>query len=180
MRKVFLAMLIFILILGSGNIFAQLKIQQGDELYVKPDFENLRLSPNGSVVCRLPQGTRVIALAEQGNWVAVQIVGYIWKPSLSPDRFSIKGYTIRALHILVKTEEEAKEIKGLLDGGADFKQLAKERSIGPNAKKGGDLGVVTKGDLMAELDNTLSKLKVGEISGIVKTKMGYHIFKRYE
>ncbi len=179
MRKILWG-LFFLCILLSGSVFAQLKIQQGDELYVKPKFENLRLSPKGSIICKLPQGTKVIALGEQGNWVAVQIVGYIWKPSLSPDRFSIKGYTIRALHILVKTEEEAKEIKSLLDGGADFSQLAKERSIGPNAKKGGDLGIITKGDLLPELDSTLSKLKVGEISDIVKTKMGYHIFKRYE
>ncbi|NOZ61479.1 MAG: hypothetical protein GXO74_07335 [Calditrichaeota bacterium] len=180
MRKVFWGMLISLLVLSSANIFAQLKIQQGDELYVKPNFENLRLSPNGSVICRLSQGTKVIALGEQGNWVAVQIVGYIWKGSLSQDRFSIKGYTIRALHILVATEQEAKEIKSLLDGGADFRKLAKERSIGPNAKKGGDLGIITKGDFLPELDSTLSGLKVGEISAIVKTKMGYSIFKRYE
>lgn len=174
------SLIIFLLLSFAINVQAQLKIKQGDELYVKPEFENLRLSPNGSVICRLPQGTKVVALGEEGNWVAVQIIGYIWKKSLSENRYSIQGFTLRALHILVSTEDEAKEIKALLDNGADFKKLAKERSIGPNAQKGGDLGIITKGDLLPELDKTVSSLKVGEISDIVKTKMGYHIFKRYE
>ncbi len=92
----------------------------------------------------------------------------------------MKRSYVRALHIFVKTEEEAKEIKALLDKGSDFKTLARERSKGPNAEKGGDLGIVEKGDLMTELDSTLSKLKVGEASDVVKSKMGFHIFKRYE
>ena len=168
------------LLFVTANIYGQLKIKQGDELYIKPNSENLRLSPSGSVVCQLPQGTKVIALAEQGNWVAVQVVGYIWKKSLSESRYNIEGFAIRVLHILVNSEEEAKEIKTLLDKGSDFKQLAKERSKGPNAEKGGDLGIVNKGDLMDELDGTLRKLKVGEISNVVKSKMGFHIIKRYE
>lgn len=159
---------------------AQLKIKEGDELYVKPNSENLRLSPAGSVICQLPQGTRLIAIEEQGNWVAVHLVGYIWKSSLSTNRFDIPGFTIRALHILVKTEEEALAVKKMLDGGSDFSQLAKERSIGPTAQKGGDLGIITKGDLMPELDQAINSLSVGKISDIVKTEAGFNIFKRIE
>ncbi len=174
-----LAVTIFLL-LAIGKIFAQSGLKQGDELYVKEESENLRLSPNGTVICSLPQGTKVVALAEQGNWVAVQIVGYIWKKSLTESRFTIAGYNLKAYHILVSTEAEAKEIKALLDKGADFSQLAKERSKGPTAEKGGDLGIINKGDLMPELDAPLSKLKVGETSDIIPTKIGFHIFKRYE
>lgn len=170
---------VFFLIL-LANAFAQLKITQGSELFIKPESENLRFSPNGSIICQLPQGARVIALGEDGNWVAVQIVGYIWKGSLSDSREKIEGYSIKVLHILVNTEAEAKEIKELLSKGSDFKQLAKARSKGPNAEKGGDLGAVNKGDLMPELDNTLRNLKAGQTSDIVKSKMGYHIFRRYE
>ena len=68
----------------------------------------------------------------------------------------------------------------MLDGGADFSQLAKEKSIGPTAQKGGDLGVITKGDLMPELDKAISSLAVGKISDVVKTETGYNIFKRTE
>ena len=180
MKRLSTLLIIFVLLLTSVTAFSQTKIKQGDELYIKPDFENLRLSPSGTIICKLPQGTKVIAFAEQGNWVAVQLVGYIWKPSLSNSKFTIKGYNLRAYHILVYTEAEAKEIKSLLDKGSDFCQLAKDRSKGPNADKGGDLGIINKGDLMPELDSTLMKLKVGETSDIVKTKMGFHIFKRYE
>ncbi|MBD3288821.1 hypothetical protein GF337_08475 [candidate division KSB1 bacterium] len=85
---------------------------------------------------------------------------------------------MRALHIMVKTEAEANEIKKLLDSGRDFSELAKARSIGPNAQKGGDLGVIHKGDLLPELDAALRKLKIGEVSTVLKSEIGYHIFKR--
>ena len=164
----------------SVTSHAQLKIKQGDELFVKEDSENLRLSPNGSVICVLPQGTKLIAIEEQGNWVAVHLVGYIWKGSLSNSRFDIPGFTMRALHILVSTEAEAKEIKKLLDAGQDFKELAKARSKGPNAPKGGDLGIIEKGDLLPELDKAISSLNVGAVSDVIKSEIGFHIFKRIE
>lgn len=162
------------------NVHAQLKIKQGDELFVKEPTENLRLSPSGSIICQLPQGTRVIAIEEQGNWVAVHLVGYIWKNSLSQSRFDIPGFTMRALHILVATEDEANEIKKLLNQGSDFKELAKQRSKGPSAQRGGDLGVITKGDLLPELDKAISALSVGQTSGVIKSELGFHIFKRTE
>ena len=160
--------------------YAQLKIKQGDELFVKEATENLRFSPAGSIICKLPRGTKVIAIEEQGNWVAVHLIGYIWKKSLTATRFDIPGFTMRALHILVATEAEAQEIKKLLDQGADFKQLAKTRSKGPNAPRGGDLGLITKGDLLPELDKAISSLQVGQISGVIKSSIGFHIFKRTE
>lgn len=177
-----LGVLFFVLtfLFSFDHVEAQLKIKQGDELFVKEPTENLRLSPSGSIICQLPQGTKLIAIEEQGNWVAVHLVGYIWKNSLTASRFDIPGFTMRALHILVATEEEANEIKKLLDQGSDFKQLAKDRSKGPNAPRGGDLGLITKGDLLPELDRAISSLSVGQISEVIKSELGYHIFKRTE
>ena len=180
MRRLSSLFFMFVILFFTLNAQAQLKIQQGDELYVKEQTENLRLSPGGSIVCQLPQGTKLIAIEEQGNWVAVHLVGYIWKGSLTQSRFDIPGFTMRALHIMVSTEQEANEIKKLLDQGADFKELAKQRSKGPTAQNGGDLGVITKGDLLPELDKAISSLSVGQVSGVIKTDTGYHIFKRTE
>jgi peptidyl-prolyl cis-trans isomerase C len=99
---------------------------------------------------------------------------------LTASRFAIPGFNLRALHILVSTEEEAREIRKLIDQGADFKQLAKERSKGPTAEKGGDLGVIAKGDLLPELDKAISSLNVGAVSDVIKTDFGFNIFKRIE
>jgi parvulin-like peptidyl-prolyl isomerase len=170
---------LIIIMLPVNLLMAQKEYKQGDVVFVKPVSENLRLSPNGTVISMLPQGTKLAVLGQQGNWVAVQLVGWIWSPSLAEKKESIAGYTMRALHILVKTETEANEIKTLLTQKPDdFEKLAKERSIGPNAKRGGDLGVINKGDLLQELDKALHKLKPGEISGVLKSELGYHIFKR--
>lgn len=180
MKQFGITLILVALILLPAASHAQLQIKQGDELYVKAGSENLRLSPNGSVICQLPQGAKLIAIEENSGWVAVHLVGYIWKNSLTTSRFDIPGFNMRALHIMVKTEAEAKEIKKLLDAGQDFGKLAKERSMGPNAERGGDLGVINKGDFLPELDAALSSLNVGQTSGVVKSSIGFHIFKRTE
>ncbi len=84
----------------------------------------------------------------------------------------------RAKHILVKTEEEAKAIQAQLKAGADFAQLAKDKSIDPSAKtNSGDLGWFSKGQMVPEFETEAFKLKKGELSGIVKTQFGFHIIK---
>ncbi|MEA3305903.1 MAG: peptidylprolyl isomerase [Candidatus Omnitrophota bacterium] len=69
------------------------------------------------------------------------------------------------------------KIHGLLEDGGDFKELAIEYSHGPNAKDGGNLGLVKKGQMFEEIDEVIFSLKEGEISGIVKSPLGYHLFK---
>jgi parvulin-like peptidyl-prolyl isomerase len=85
---------------------------------------------------------------------------------------------IRASHILVKTEEEAKQIEEKLKKGEDFAQLAKKYSIDTaTAKNGGDLGYFSKGQMVPEFESAAMSLKPGQISEPVKTKFGYHIIK---
>jgi peptidyl-prolyl cis-trans isomerase C len=85
---------------------------------------------------------------------------------------------IRASHILVKTEEEAKKILERLKKGEDFTQLAKKYSIDTvSAKNGGDLGFFSRGQMAPEFEAAASKLKPGEISDPIKTQFGYHIIK---
>lgn len=85
--------------------------------------------------------------------------------------------SIRASHILVETEEEALDIIKQLNEGADFATLAKEKSTGPSASNGGDLNYFRRGEMLSEFADVAFDLEVGEISGAVKTKYGYHVIK---
>ena len=83
----------------------------------------------------------------------------------------------RASHILVKTEEEATAVLTELANGKSFEELAKEKSQDTTASRGGDLSYFTKGQMVQEFEDAVSKLEVGQTSGIVKTQFGYHIIK---
>ncbi|NQT32619.1 MAG: peptidylprolyl isomerase [Candidatus Omnitrophica bacterium] len=84
---------------------------------------------------------------------------------------------LRVSHILVPTYEQAEIITKELDGGVSFEAVARAKSVDPTAQQGGDVGYFPKGQLMTEFDNACSQLEVGQISGPVKTKLGYHIIK---
>jgi parvulin-like peptidyl-prolyl isomerase len=88
-----------------------------------------------------------------------------------------KGKQVKALHIMVETEEEALRIKKQLDAkDADFEELAREYSLGPEGAEGGDLGYVQEGHMPPELEE-IFKLDKGEVSNIIRTPYGSHIFK---
>lgn len=85
---------------------------------------------------------------------------------------------VKARHILVKTEEEAKKIIADLDAGKDFLELAKLSSDGPSAEQGGDLGYFTKGRMVPEFEAAAFELKPGEYTKTpVKTQFGFHVIK---
>ncbi len=85
---------------------------------------------------------------------------------------------IKAKHILVKTEEEALNVKAELDKGADWDELAKKYSTDKsNATRGGDLGYFSRGRMVKEFDDVAFGLEVGKIGGPVKTQFGYHLIK---
>jgi len=85
---------------------------------------------------------------------------------------------VHARHILVETEEEANNLLlQLKEGLTDFAELAKEKSIGPSAPSGGDLGFFAIGQMVKEFEDAAFSLEPGEISGVVQTQFGYHIIK---
>ncbi|GAB4287290.1 MAG: peptidylprolyl isomerase [Roseovarius sp.] len=86
----------------------------------------------------------------------------------------------RASHILVDSEEAARALIAELAGGADFAALARERSIGPSAAVGGDLGWFGEGDMVAPFFDAVAKLKPGEVSAPVQTQFGWHVIKLME
>jgi peptidyl-prolyl cis-trans isomerase C len=85
-------------------------------------------------------------------------------------------YEYRVSHILVNTIEEAEKVVDLLKNNS-FAWVANRHSIDPVARRGGDLGYLTKGNMIPEFENIVFTLKAGEVSGIVKSDFGYHIVK---
>ncbi|MCK9217775.1 MAG: peptidylprolyl isomerase [Firmicutes bacterium] len=87
-------------------------------------------------------------------------------------------YRIKASHILLETEDEAREILIRVNAGEDFNALAKEYSIDPSVKENnGDLGYFRHGEMVEPFEEAAFSLKPGEISNIVKSQYGFHIIK---
>lgn len=85
---------------------------------------------------------------------------------------------VSARHILVPTEDEAKAIITELDGGADFVELAKEKSTGPSGPQGGDLGFFTRGRMVPEFEAAAFELEPGSYTkDPVQTQFGWHVIK---
>lgn len=96
---------------------------------------------------------------------------------------------VQASHILVKVEpsatpeekaaakQKAEKLLEQVKGGADFAELAKEKSEGPSKTKGGDLGYFGKGQMVKEFEDAAFGMQPGDISDIVETQFGYHIIK---
>jgi peptidyl-prolyl cis-trans isomerase C len=86
---------------------------------------------------------------------------------------------VRASHILVKTEQEAKDIIAQLDKGADFAKLAKEKSTDPSKERNsGDLGFFSKEQMVKEFAEAAFAMKKGEtVKTPVKTQFGWHVIR---
>ncbi len=82
---------------------------------------------------------------------------------------------VKASHILVKTEEEAKNLYEEIKGGKDFAQAAKEYSTCPSGRNGGDLGFFPKGVMVKPFEDAAFSLPVGKLSQPVQTQFGWHL-----
>ena len=82
-----------------------------------------------------------------------------------------------AAHILVDTEEKAREIKAQLDGGADFGTLAEQSSTGPSGPNKGDLGWFSADQMVKPFADAVSAMEKGQISEPVQTEFGWHVIK---
>ncbi|MEE4311510.1 MAG: peptidylprolyl isomerase [candidate division KSB1 bacterium] len=105
-----------------------------------------------------------------------------------PDKFK-KDVRIRVRHILkrlaedapekevVETRKSMEEIRSRIASGEDFATLARQQSHCPSAKKGGDLGFFEKGDMDETFEEAAFGLSLGDMSDVVRTKLGFHIIK---
>jgi peptidyl-prolyl cis-trans isomerase C len=84
---------------------------------------------------------------------------------------------VRARHILVESEDEAKQIIAELKKGGDFAEIAKKKSKDPGAQDGGDLGYFTKEQMVPEFSKVAFETEPGKIADPVKSQFGWHVIK---
>ncbi len=84
---------------------------------------------------------------------------------------------VHLYNILLETEEEAQDILEQLKAGEDFSEIAIEKSTGPSAAQGGDLGYLIKGTIVPEIEDVVFALELEVLSEVVKTDFGFHILK---
>lgn len=95
----------------------------------------------------------------------------------NPDKFKT-GESVEASHILVDSEDKAKELLDKINAGeVSFEDAARENSSCPSSQNGGSIGEFTRGQMVPEFDNACFSMEVGEISAPVKTQFGYHLIK---
>lgn len=82
-----------------------------------------------------------------------------------------------AAHILVESEDKAREIKSQLDGGADFGTLAEQNSTGPSGPNKGDLGWFSADQMVKPFADAVSAMEKGQISDPVQSEFGWHVIR---
>lgn len=87
------------------------------------------------------------------------------------------GEAVEASHILVKTEQEANDIKAEIAAGLSFEEAAQKYSSCPSNANGGSLGKFGRGQMVPEFENAAFVLEVGKVSEPVQTQFGYHLIK---
>lgn len=88
-----------------------------------------------------------------------------------------KDVEVHALNILTDSEEQAKEALNKLSEGIDFSIVAQEVSIASSSSKGGDIGFIKKGTFTDDIESVIFNLNPGDVSNIIPTEKGFHIFK---
>ncbi|MBA7480571.1 Foldase protein PrsA [subsurface metagenome] len=148
-----------------------------DELKPKPTAEDL--SKMGMTIEELRQQVESQILMEKIVSKAVIVTEKEIRDHFERYKANFaKPEEIKASHILLRTEVEAKAILSQLKAGADFAELARRESIDPTTKeKGGDLGFFSRGKMTPAFEEAAFALEAGEFSEVVETPYGYHIIK---
>lgn len=92
------------------------------------------------------------------------------------DEFKVEE-RVRVMQIMVNDETTAEQIRKKLVGKADFTKLARQYSQSPDAADGGDMGFFGRGQMPQEFEDAVFRLREGDISDVVKSMYGFHIFK---
>lgn len=87
---------------------------------------------------------------------------------------------VRAAQIVVKGIDEARRVQAQLKSGKKFADLARKYSLSADAKVGGDLGFFPRGQMPPAFDQVVFYLSPGQVSDVVETEYGYHLFRVLE
>ncbi len=82
-----------------------------------------------------------------------------------------------ARHILVNSSDKCEELKQLIEGGADFAEIARQHSTCPSGKQGGALGEFEPGLMVKEFDEVVFSAELHTVHGPIKTQFGYHLLE---
>lgn len=149
-----------------------LLLQKADELNLKEDPE-IAFQIQSTVEQILIQFLLEKEIVEKTELSDEDIAAYYEQ---NKENFK-RNEQIRIQDILVKTEEEANDILTKLAEGQEFAELAKELSTASSASDGGNVGLVGRGTLLPDIEEKLFILNEGEISEIIPTEQGFHVFK---
>ena len=165
-----------------SNDEINLEIDKIKDNFSSPEEFNEALKANNITLVRLKEDIKRqlminSILEETRNQVSISDEELLEYYNDNKESF-LEPEQVHARHILVETEEEANNLLlQLKEGLTDFAELAKEKSIGPSAPSGGDLGFFTRGQMVKEFEDAAFSLEPGKISGVVQTQFGYHIIE---
>ncbi len=91
------------------------------------------------------------------------------------EKGEIMSNKVRASHILVETEQEAKDLMAQINSAEDFARLAAENSLCPSGANGGDLGFFGRGMMVKPFEDAAFALETGKVSEPVQTQFGWHL-----
>lgn len=169
---------VFVILVSFSVTFGQKSI------FLKADKENLRLSPQGTVIGQITKGVELIELERQGKWVKVAFSAWIWAASTTEAKDEALGPKNRASIIMLEFRQDADDVLNQIKAGKSFEEMAKAKSIHPTAQKGGDLGFFRKGDFNEKFETAIFALQPNQVSGIIEitleNKTYFCIFKRVQ
>jgi parvulin-like peptidyl-prolyl isomerase len=137
------------------------------------DYEEWKQSLGNQIIL---EKTIQVAVKDRVNVSGEEIKEYYNEYSATFERPQL----LRIRQIVVDNKEEANEIRGGIARGQDFAGMAKKYSSAPEARNGGELGWVEKGQLLNELEKAAFKLKPGSVSKVLESPFGFHILKLEE
>ena len=132
---------------------------------------------SGVPVDRRGRAVRLLLVASV-IFVAVSAVHYYTD---APEKIPEPVLRVKARHILVKSEKEAKRILDEILGGTPFEDLARKHSKDPRSgSKGGDLGWFSRGDMVPPFEKACFEAELGLLREPVKSEHGFHVIEIIE